>query len=314
MNPAYETEELDRYFADLRPCALIAESGLDSPARRVALLRGIRVVELSALPDAQAGLFTLAGEQCAAAPEQPAEPGDVALLLLTSGTTSRPKIVPLTHANICAAAQNWGEALVLNESDRCLNVVPLFHGHGLIASVLASLAAGSSVVSTPGGDLKRFFAWLTEFRPTWYSAVPTMHQAILAQARQHPDQAANSRLRFVRSASAPLPFSVSTELERTFAASVIEIYGMTETASSPIACNPLPPRQRKTGSVGVPVGLDVAIMDEDGDFLSSGRTGQVVVRGASVTAGYDGDPIANQAAFAGNWLKTGDLGFFDDDG
>ena len=104
MNPAYGAEELDRYFADLRPRALITSAGIDSPARRVALSRGIRVLELSTAPDAEAGLFTLAGDQRDAAPHEPVRPGDVALLLLTSGTTARPKSVPMTHANICASA------------------------------------------------------------------------------------------------------------------------------------------------------------------------------------------------------------------
>jgi acyl-CoA synthetase (AMP-forming)/AMP-acid ligase II len=314
INPAYEAEELDRYFADLRPGALITEAGIDSAARRAALSRGVRLVELSTAEDAEAGLFTLAGDQGGAPSKEPISPGDVALLLLTSGTTSRPKIVPLTHANICTSAYSWGAALALRETDRCLNVLPLFHGHGLIATVLASLAAGASVVCTPGCDVNSFFAWITAFRPTWYSAVPTMHQAILAQARRNRQRAADCRLRFVRSASAPLPPRVLAELERTFETSVIEVYGMTETASAPIASNPLPPRQRKAGSVGVPIDLDVAIMDEGGALLPGGETGQVVVRGASVMSGYDGDPMASQTAFAGDWFKTGDHGFFDDDG
>jgi acyl-CoA synthetase (AMP-forming)/AMP-acid ligase II len=313
INPAYGAEELDRYFADLRPHALLTVAGLDSPARRVALSHCIRVVELSNVFDAEAGLFTLTGDHEGASPREPVSPSDVALLLLTSGTTSRAKIVPLTHANICASANSSGVALALKETDRSLNVLPLFHGHGLIATVLASLAAGASVVCAPGCDVSRFFGWLTAFRPTWYSAVPTMHQAILAQARHHRKRAADYQLRFVRSASAPLPPRIYAELERTFEAPIIEFYGMTETASAPIACNPLPPRQRKPGSVGLSVGLDVAIMCESGVLLPRGQTGQVVVRGASVTRGYD-DSMANEAAFAGDWFKTGDCGFFDDDG
>src|SRR5439155_1363211 len=166
------------------------------------------------------------------------------------------------------------------------------------------------IVCTPGCDVHSFFAWLTAFRPTWYSAVPTMHQAILAQARRNREWAADCRLRFIRSASAPLPPRIFAELEQTFESSVIESYGMTETASSFIACNPLPPRLRKPGSVGLPVGLDVAIMDEGGVLLPGGQTGQVVVRGASVMAGYDGDQAATEAASAGDWFKTGHLGFF----
>ena len=318
-NPAYGAEELDRYFADLQPRALITQ--VDSPARRMALSRGVRVVDLSTTGDMQAGLFTLTSDRGtltsdhgSAPSRDTVDPSDVALLMTTSGTTSRPKIVPLTHANICTAACGWGTPLALTETDRCLNVMPLFHGHGLIGTVLASLASGASVICTPRCDINSFFGWLTEFRPTWYSAVPTMHQAILAEARRHRERSADHRLRFVRSGSAPLPPHVIAELEQTFATCVIEFCGITETAASPVACNPLPPRLRKVGSIGLPVELDVAIMDEGGAFLPSGQTGQVVVRGASLMSGYDADSIATKAAFAGDWFKTGDLGFFDDDG
>jgi acyl-CoA synthetase (AMP-forming)/AMP-acid ligase II len=314
LNPAYGAEEFERYFADLQPRAVITQAGIDSPARRAALSRGVRLLELSTALDAHAGLFTLTGDTVGAPSHETVSPSDVALLLLTSGTTSRPKIVPLTHANICTSAYAHGAALALRETDRCLNVLPLFHGHGLVATVVASLAAGASVVCTPGLDVNSFFAWLTAFQATWYSAVPTIHQAILGQARHNRERAANCRLRFVRSSSAPLPPRIFAELEHTFETPVIEWYGMAEVAASPIACNPLPPRQRKPGSVGVPVGLDVAIMEEGGALLSGGQTGQVVVRGASVMVGYDDNPMATDATFAGDWLKTGDLGFFDDDG
>jgi len=314
MNPAYGAEELDRYFADLRPRALITSAGMESPARGVAISHGIRVLELSTTPGAQAGLFTLAGDQQAAAPEEPVKPGDVALMLFTSGTTARPKRVPMTHANICAGAHAYAASLALKESDRCLNVLPLFHGHGVVATLLNSMTAGASVVCTPGCDVDHFFGWLTSFRPTWYSAVPTMHQAILARARQNREPVADCGLRFIRSASAPLPPTVLAELEQTFGAPVVELYGMTETGSSAIACNPLPPGRRKVGSVGVPVGLDVAILGETGAFLPGGKTGEVVVRGASVMSGYDGEPMANQAVFVDDWFRTGDHGFFDDDG
>jgi acyl-CoA synthetase (AMP-forming)/AMP-acid ligase II len=314
MNPAYRTEEADRYFADLRPRALITEASADSAARRAALSRGTRVIELSTAMDAEAGLFTLQGEQRDASPHKPVRPDDVALLIPTSGTTSRSKIVPQTHAKVCVSAFAHTAALALRETDRCLNILPLFHGHGLIATVMASLAAGASVVCAPTSDVFSFSAWLTQFQATWYSAVPAMHQAILGQARYNRGQLSESRLRFVRSSSAPLSPGIFAELEQSFDTCVIEWYGMTEVAASPITCNPLPPRSRKPGSVGVPVSLDVAIMDEGGDLLPGGQTGQVVVRGASVMAGYDSDPIATEAAFAGNWFKTGDLGFFDDDG
>jgi len=313
INPAYSAEELERYFADLKPRALILPAGVDGTARRVAQARDLPVLDLTPTGEA-AGLFTLAGTAAGAPSSDPVGPGAIALYLFTSGTTSRPKIVPLTHTNICTSAFSAVAALRLSEADRCLNVLPLFHGHGLIATVMTSLAAGGGVVCTPGCDVNRFFGWLREFAPTWYSAVPTMHQAILAQARLNPDQVAGIRLRLVRSASAPLPPQVFAELEQMFGTSVIEFYGMTETASAPIACNPLPPRRSKPGSVGIPVGLDVAIMDDRGDVLPAGEAGHVTVRGASVMPGYDGDAAATTAAFAGDWFKTGDQGFFDDEG
>jgi acyl-CoA synthetase (AMP-forming)/AMP-acid ligase II len=314
VNPALGVEELDRYFADLQPRALITQAGTDSSARRAALSRGIGVIDLSTASEAEAGLFELTAERGNAQSHEEIGPSNVALLLPTSGTTSRPKIVPQTHANICESAYASAAALALTETDRCLNVLPLFHGHGLTATVLTSLAAGASVVCTPGLDVINFSARLTAFRPTWYSAVPTIHQTILAHARHNRDRLADSRLRFVRSSSAALSPRSFTELEQAFDAPVIEFYGMTETASSPIACNPLPPRQRKAGSVGVAVGLDVAILNEGDTPAPDGQIGQVAVRGASVTSGYDGDPIAREAAFVGDWFKTGDQGFFDNDG
>jgi len=314
MNPAYTFEEFCRYFSQLHPRALITVGGIDAPARQAALACSIHVIELWSHADAEAGRFTLTGEHASAPPDTPVSGSDVALLLLTSGTTSQPKIVPLTQAGICTSAYKSVDALALKQTDRGINMMPLFHGHGLNNNMLASLAAGASLVFTPGCDVSRFFAWLQDFQPTWYSAVPTMHQSVLAKAQRNRRQKLAGRLRFIRSASAPLPIRTLAELEQTFETCVIESYGMTETASSFIACNPLPPRQRKPGSVGLPVGLNVAIMDERGTLLSPGKTGQVVVRGASVMAGYAGDQSATAAAFAGDWFKTGDVGLFDDDG
>jgi acyl-CoA synthetase (AMP-forming)/AMP-acid ligase II/acyl carrier protein len=313
-NPAYAVEELDRYFADLRPRALITQAGIESAARRVALARGIRLIELSVSARTPAGLFMLAGKHSDAASDEPVGPDHVAVLLPTSGTTSRPKIVPQTHAMICSSAFGTAAALVLRESDRCLNVLPLFHGHGLHATMIASLAAGASIVCSPGFDAANFGKWLSTFAPTWYSAVPTIHQAILNVARHSREQMAKSRLRFIRTSSAALAPRFFMELERIFETPVIDYYGMTEVASSPIACNPLPPRKRKPGSAGIPVILDVGIMDERGNLLPNGESGQVVVRGQGVLAGYDGNPTATQAAFAGEWFKTGDVGFLDEDG
>src|SRR5207247_755005 len=186
LNPSYRAEEFDFFLTDLRVDALLVEAGMDSPAIAVARRRSIPVIDLVPEPEREAGLFSLRGSPGSAAPATAAGAGDVALMLHTSGTTSRPKLVPLTHRNLCASARNIVATLSLAPEDRILHVMPLFHIHGLVAGLLAPLLAGGSVFCTPGFNALRFFAWMDEARPTWYSAVPTMHQAILARAdRNH---------------------------------------------------------------------------------------------------------------------------------
>ena len=313
LNPAYRADEFDFYLGDLDARALVLPAGDSGPAREVAARRGIPVYELSG--DARAaGLFSLAGPAVGgAAPAGPAAAGDTALVLHTSGTTSRPKIVPLTHANLAASARHIGAALGLGPGDRCLNVMPLFHIHGLIAAVLASLAAGGAVVCTPGFNALRFFSWLEACRPTWYTAVPTMHQAILARAPRNAGIVAAARLRLVRSSSASLPPQVMAALEDTFRAPVIESYGMTE-ACHQMTSNPLPPAARKAGTVGVAAGPEVAVLGADGAVAGAGETGEVAIRGANVTPGYENNPAANAEAFRDGWFRTGDEGRFDSDG
>ncbi|MFQ5852528.1 MAG: condensation domain-containing protein, partial [Candidatus Binatia bacterium] len=314
LNPAYRTNEFDFYLSDLNVKALIVQSGIDSPAIAVARKRGIPVIELSPVLEAEAGTFTLtSNESSHPVHHGHAQPDDVALVLHTSGTTSRPKMVPLTQSNILTSAHNIGMTLGLVEKDRCLNVMPLYHIHGLIGATLASLMAGVSIVLTPDFYASKFFDWMEEFKPTWYTAVPTMHQGILARARANRETIARSSLRFIRSSSAPLPPKVLAELEDLFKVPVIESYGMTE-ASHQITSNPLPPGERKVGSVGVAAGSEVAIMDEAGSFLSSGDRGEIVIRGANVTQGYDNNQAANRGAFINDWFRTGDQGYLDSDG
>ena len=314
LNPAYRTKEFDFYLSDLKPKALIVQSQVAEPVRIVAKEQGIPIIELDPVLTAEAGIFTLSGgEAQSPASGSLARPEDVALVLHTSGTTSRPKIVPLTHANLCTSAQNIQLALQLSQSDRCLNVMPLFHIHGLVGVLLSSLSAGASVVCTPGFYAPEFFDWLESYRPTWYSAVPTMHQAILARTETNREIIARYPLRLIRSSSAPLPPQVMTELENVFNVPVIESYAMTEAASQ-ISINPLPPRRRKPGSVGIAAGPEVAIMNREGNLLPVREIGEVVIRGANLTQGYENNPEANESAFTISWFRTGDLGYLDTDG
>ncbi|MBI2188404.1 MAG: AMP-binding protein [Acidobacteria bacterium] len=316
LNAHYRDEEFEFYLKDLKAKALLVESGMASPSREVATRLGIKVFELRLDPAVPAGMFTLEASQPAGrAPQHTvtAEPEEVALLLHTSGTTSRPKLVPLTQQNITASAQNIRNTLALTSDDVCLNIMPLFHIHGLIGGVLSSLSAGASVCCTPGSHPVKFFGWLDEVEPTWYTAAPSLHRAIVARATRHADSVARSRLRLIRSSSAALRPELMGALERTFGVPVLQSYGMTE-ASHQVASNPLPPAARKPGSVGRPSGPEVGIMDEDGTLLPPGSMGEVVIRGANVTAGYEANPEANAASFVNGWFRTGDQGRFDEDG
>jgi len=192
-------------------------------------------------------------------------------------------------------------------------IMPLFHIHGLIAALLAPLSAGGEVCCTTGFNALKFFAWLGEAKPTWYSGVPTMHQAILTRASHNQEIVKSHRLRFIRSSSSSLPVTVIGQLETTFGVPVIEAYGMTEAAHQ-MASNGLPPRQRKPGTVGPSAGPEIRIVDSNGDKVPAGVTGEIVIRGPNVMKAYENNPKANADGFFGEWFRTGDQGVMDEDG
>ena len=302
LNPGYRADEFEFYMSRLNATALIVDSENDSPAKAIGRELGLSIIELSPVADAAAGIFKLSGGRRLSNQQGGfAQADDQALLLHTSGTTSSPKFVPLTQDHILNQARNNQMFLGLTEHDLCLNVMPLFHSTGLVGVTLASLISGAAIVCPPGFYAPKFVDWLDEFRPTWYTAVPSIHQAILLRAVEEKERVSKNRLRFIRSSSAPLPAAVLEELENTFNAPVIESYGLTECGM--IACNPLPPGKRRVGSVGVPTLVDLAVIDEE-----------VVVRGACVMQGYENNATANEESFKGGWFKTGDQGFIDADG
>ena len=320
LNPEYRESEVEFYFDDLQPTLLIVPRGVDSAARRAAVRRAITVADVLVDPSAPAGTLDLAIEARhgrSASADGTNGGSDIALVLHTSGTTSRAKVVPLTHRNLSTSARHIAASLALGPDDRCLNVMPFFHIHGLVGALLSSIAAGASVVCTEGFLAPRFLTWLEEHAPTWYTAVPTMHRAILSREDQRRPARTRHGLRFIRSSSAPLPVPLLEGLERAFGVPVIEAYGMTE-ASHQMATNPLPPLVRKPGSVGLPTGVELAILDGDGAVLapsaSGTAAGEVVIRGATVLAEYAANPAANRLAFRDRWFRTGDLGRLDADG
>ncbi|WP_329376721.1 non-ribosomal peptide synthetase [Streptomyces sp. NBC_01351] len=333
LDPGGQAREFDAFFTDMDVAAVVVQRGTDTLAAAVARAQGRLVIELVPVPGGAAGEFGLIPDTAAlaAAGQQPprqtrpvtdtgaadtgnesGNPADTAFLMHTSGTTGRPKLVPQSHDIVCASAHNIAASLALGEQDRCLNVLPLFHGHGLMSPLLATLWAGASVVCPPGFDATALPGWLRSFEPTWYTAVPAIHQAVAGALAGRAD-AQPSPLRFVRSASAPLTEQLRESLERATGAPVIDSYGMTE-ACSIITSNPLPPGERKPGSVGVSIGNELAVRGESGKFLAPGETGEIVLRGATVISHYDDNPAADASAFTDGWFGTGDSGHLDEDG
>ncbi len=289
LNPAYTEEEHRFYLGDLEPRVLVVPEGEHAGAR-AARPEGTVVIELGS-GTGKGGTGPTAGD-----------PEAMALLLHTSGTTSRPKLVPLLHRNLVAAARSISAFYGLAASDTSYCAMPLFHVHGLVASVLAPLAAGGAVVVPARLSGARFWRQLDEHGVTWYSAAPAVHRMLLDRL---PADGGGTSLRFARSCSAPLAPALMTELEARLGIPVLEAYGMTE-ACHQISSNPLPPAERRPGWVGVPAGADIRVVDERGADALDGSVGEVVVRGSGVMPRYLGDP--GDGSFLDGWFRTGDLG------
>lgn len=317
LNPLYSVDEFAFYLQDLKARVLIISTGAAfavEAGQRV----GVPVIKLESDGEVP-GLFSLSSGSALVVPRpNPILPrfgaaDDIALLLHTSGTTSKPKLVPLRHRNLMASAQNMVETLRLSAADRCFNLMPLFHIHGLIGGLLAPLAAGGSAVCPPTFRPGDFFRCLEVTRPTWSTAVPTMHRTLVAEAAGKEAIIARSSLRFLRSSSSSLPPALFDQLTKLFRVPVLEAYSMTE-ACHQMTCNPPVPGQQKPGTVGLPAGPRVAVMDEAGHLLPRGEIGEVVIQGPSVFSGYEANPEANAKAFVNGWFRTGDQGKFDPDG
>ena len=314
LNPTFTKDEFAFYLEDIGPRVLIVPEDAGAPEARAAA--DSQMVVLACGLD-EAGEVTLTPERGASpvGREAAPNPDDVALVLHTSGTTSRAKRVPLRQRHLVASLRNIVESYRLDQDDVSLCVMPLFHIHGIAASLLSALASGGSVVVPSGFDPPTFWSVVQTFRVTWYSAAPAIHQALLTHMR-FGKGAAPSRdaLRFIRACSSPLSPSVMHELEERLGVPVVEAYGMTE-ASHQMSSNLLPPAARRAGTVGVETGVDIAIMDNDGELLHAYKRGEVVIKGPNVFDGYAGDdPAANSASFTNGWFRTGDEGFLDQDG
>ena len=310
LNPSYKQEEFEFYLDDLKPKFLLVEPNSKSLAVIAAKNLNIPVFEMKISDNQPLGTFELFDKET---DYKNPNDYDEALVLHTSGTTSRPKIVPLSNLNIFTSAVNISKSLKLTADDHCLNIMPLFHIHGLIAVLSASAKVGASVCASNGFNALKFLDLAETQNITWYSGVPTMHQAILLRAQKNSDKAKKLNLRFIRSSSASLPPAIFEQLNDIFQTPVIEAYGMTE-ATHQMASNPLPPAIQKPGLVGMPAGPEICIMNDKNEKLPQGEIGEICIKGDNVTNGYENNPEANKQSFVNNWFRTGDEGFFDEDG
>jgi acyl-CoA synthetase (AMP-forming)/AMP-acid ligase II len=306
LNPAYPYEEFLFFLGDTNARVLLCPPVGSEFARSAASDRKIPVLSVKMSDQGDVHLVDAATGGSAVEPTA----DDIALVLHTSGSTGRPKRVPLRHFNLAVSSANIANTYALSAEDVSLCIMPLFHIHGLIGSTMATLLSGGTVIVPTKFNALSFWRTVGEHRVTWYSGVPTMHQLLLARAHQKPAEAAT--LRFIRSCSAPLSAELIHKIEELFGVPFVEAYGMTEAAHQ-MTSNPLPPRHRKAGSVGVGTGLRISIMDKEGQHLSTNQRGEVAIQGANVFRGYENNPDANARAFVDGWFRTGDEGFLDED-
>ncbi len=310
MNPAYPYEEFAFFLEDTGAHALICPATGGEVACAAATDRGIPVLRVEMSAGGVAHLQDAPRDRSVTTPL----PEDVALILHTSGSTGRPKRVPLSHANLMLSAANIAQTYSLSRNDVALCIMPLFHIHGIVASTLATLRSGGTVVAPTKFNPLNFWPVVKKYGVTWYSAVPTMHQLLLARVRKgHHHPGDHASLRFIRSASAPLAPEVIQKVEETFGVPFVEAYGMTE-ASHQMSSNPLPPARRKPGSVGCPTGIEISVINDKGEHVQTGERGEVVIKGPSVFRGYESNPEANAKSFVNGWFRTGDQGYLDGDG
>ncbi len=236
---------------------------------------------------------------------------DTCLMIYTSGTTSRPKGVPLTRDNLLASVRAFAGTFQLSDQDATLVPMPFFHVHGLIGATLSTLFTGGKAVVQPRFSASRFWNQVKEQQVSWYTASPTIHRILLARVGE--DDIPRGQLRFIRSSSASLGTDTLENMEKHFGSVVLEAYGMTEAANQ-ISCNPLPPGVRKATSVGTSAGIEIAVLDDKGKSIAPGSRGQVAIRGAAVMSGYYRRAEINAASFLDGWFLTGDEGYFDQDG
>ena len=305
LNPDLTADDFRRLFVRLRVKALVTAIGLGSAALGTARALDITVIAT----DSDEWRNTASS----AVPGRPNDAQDAALILLTSGTTAAPKVVTASSAEMIGKSANAAALLGLGPADRCLNVMPLFHGNGIYDGLLAPLISGGSTICHARFETGLFFSALKDLGPTWYTASFAINLAVLSAVTRDGAAIDGHRLRFIRSGSGAISTAAVTALEAAFRIPVIVTYALTETGI--VAVSPMTPADRKPGIAVRPRAGTIAIGDEGGCHLPAGEPGEILVKHPYVTPAYEGDAEATAAADAGDgWFRTGDFGCLDADG
>ncbi|EGG23828.1 AMP-dependent synthetase and ligase domain-containing protein [Cavenderia fasciculata] len=323
LNSTYTVEEFKFYLEDMGAKLVFIQSGLKAAVDAANEL-GIKVWELKELPNYETHKMTysldgqvIGNDQSVTSiplESQPQE-NDVALFLHTSGTTSKPKGVPLRHKNIAVSSSNIATTFHLSPQHRSMVVMPLFHVHGLIGVTMSTFFAGGSLVVPLRFSASTFWSDVKQFNVNWYSAVPTIHQILLSMEKNETASPHKGLLHFIRSCSSSLAPTLFESLENCFGCPVVESYGMTE-ACHQMSSNLLPiDGKRIPGSVGKGTNVQVGTANDNGDLLKQGEVGEICIKGDNVFDGYHNNPTATAENFTKDgWFLTGDIGSIDEDG
>lgn len=313
LNPAYTFEEFCSYLKNLSVDAVMVMRGVETAARAAAATLDLLTIELDPDRTASAGLFRLSA-QATSRRRQAGSPtlDDLALVVQTSGTTSQPKIIPLTHRNVVARAIQENDWYGVGRDDRVLCLNPLYHNSGLKQCVFEPLQSGGSTVAAADFGLSDFLDKLANYQPTWCTGSATFFHEIARSTDPRDGALHRHHLRFFRSGSTRLLPSVAGRIEEGFGVPILNAYSSSEAGL--MTSNPLPPGLRRSETVGMPIGTAVAILNDEGNELPPGAEGEVAARGPTVMTGYEAAPQANLASFSNGWFRTGDMGCFDVDG
>jgi oxalate---CoA ligase len=312
LDPKLTFAEVERCLLTTRPNAVIVLRGISSAALRVAEQHNIPIIDASPVQRGKLGLKLTAPRIGPACPLDEPDPDAPAFILHTSGTTIAPNLVPFSHRNVLASAERVRTWFGLTPQDRCLNVSPVYYSHALTTTVLPPLLTGGSA-AFPTNPLNVDLAeWFGALRPTWYSAGPTLHLAVVEKTQLRPDARNEHHLRFISSAGAKIPKEVHDGVESALGVAVLEHYGSSETAQ--IASNMPPPGPCKPGTCGIPWPDTIKIVGPDGQQVPVGEQGEILVNRRDVMSGYLNAPELNQLAFIDGWYRTGDIGSLDADG